>query len=131
VSSVGISPLVTRHHPLFVIRRLDRRIQREGETAPDAEVVCAAGWVCRICRRTTREGAAGIGSPVKPANDEKRGVTGTDSLANVERARYRSISSLVTRCFPFVIRRQMRRIQRERKAASGAGTASPLVGFAG
>ena len=32
--------------PPFVIRRLDRRIQQEGKTAPSAGVGPPAGWIC-------------------------------------------------------------------------------------
>ena len=69
-SSSPMPPPLPRHPPAdaadpfppsFVIRRprvaargrLDRRTQREEKTAPGAEVVCAAGWIRRICRRTT------------------------------------------------------------------------------
>ena len=47
-----------RHPPPlpFVIRRLDRRIQREGERASGTGTVPSGGWIRRVCRRMTREG---------------------------------------------------------------------------
>jgi len=45
---------VFRHRLSFVIRRLDRRIQREGKTIPNVEDLIPAGWIRRLNRRMTQ-----------------------------------------------------------------------------
>ncbi|RMF71341.1 MAG: hypothetical protein D6740_06865, partial [Alphaproteobacteria bacterium] len=73
-SSVVPSP---RHPPIlpFVIRRLDRRIQREGKTAPAAGAPCpaeVAGDGPTSC--AGNDPSLLMDSPVEPANDDKGGA---------------------------------------------------------
>ena len=61
---------VIRRHSRLSIRRLDRRIQRKGQTTPSAEDRLTIRWIRRMNRRMTWVEGDRMDSPVTPANDD-------------------------------------------------------------